>query len=96
MVLVPEAQEAFDLPLSYMPAPHTYRFLGVIQVLGYVDAHVSVEARGPQASPPPAISSFPFFKQGFSVYPWMSWNSFVDQAGCKLKRAIHLPLPPHY
>jgi hypothetical protein len=26
-----------------------------------------------------------FLRQGFSVWPWLSWNSLVDQAGLKLR-----------
>jgi hypothetical protein len=28
---------------------------------------------------------FVFLRQGFSVYPWLSWNYFVDQAGLELR-----------
>jgi hypothetical protein len=28
---------------------------------------------------------FFFPRQDFSVYPWLSWNSLVDQAGLKLR-----------
>ena len=34
-----------------------------------------------------------FSRQGFSVSPWLSWNSPVDQAGLKLTE-IHLPQLP--
>jgi hypothetical protein len=32
-----------------------------------------------------AVDLFGFLKQGFSIHPWLSWNSLYGQAGFKLK-----------